>query len=37
MDIQNATDIRKNWSVTLDSVVHDRPAYLIHCLPLPLV
>ena len=28
MDIINSTDIRKNWSVTLDSVVHDKPAYI---------
>ncbi len=25
---QNASDIRKNWSVTIDSVVHDRPAFI---------
>ena len=28
MDILNATDVRKNWSVTLDSVIHERPAYV---------
>lgn len=25
---QNASEIRKNWSVTIDSVVHDRPAFI---------
>ena len=28
MEIMNATDVRKNWSITLDSVVHERPAYI---------
>ncbi len=28
MDILSATDVRKNWSVTLDSVVRERPAYI---------
>ena len=28
MDILNATDVRKKWSVTLDSVVHEKPVYL---------
>ena len=28
MDILSATDVRKNWSVTLDSVIHERPAYV---------
>ncbi len=28
MDILNSTDVRKNWSVTLDSVIHERPAYI---------
>ena len=28
MDYLNATDVRKNWSITLDSVVHDKPAYI---------
>ncbi len=28
MNILNATDVRKNWSVTLDSVLHERPAYI---------
>ena len=28
MDLLNATDVRKNWSVTLDSVVRERPAYI---------
>ncbi len=25
---QNASDVRKNWSMTIDSVVHDRPAFI---------
>ena len=25
---QNASDIRKNWSLTIDSVVHNRPAFI---------
>ena len=28
MDMINATDVRKNWSVTLDNVAHERPAYV---------
>ena len=28
MEILSATDVRKNWSVTLDSVVHERPVYV---------
>lgn len=28
MDMLSATDVRKNWSLTLDSVVRDRPAYV---------
>lgn len=28
METLNATEVRKNWSVTLDSVVHDRPVYM---------
>ncbi len=24
----NSSDVRKNWSVTIDSVVHDRPAFI---------
>ena len=24
----NASDVRKNWSVTIDSVVHDRPVFI---------
>lgn len=28
MDLLNATDVRKNWSVTLDLVAHERPAYV---------
>lgn len=28
MDMLNATDVRKNWSVTLDSVVREKPAYV---------
>jgi hypothetical protein len=28
MDVLSATDVRKNWSETLDSVVHERPAYI---------
>lgn len=28
MNVLNATDVRKNWSVTLDSIVHDKPAYI---------
>lgn len=28
MDLQNATDVRKNWSITLDKVSHERPAYV---------
>ena len=28
MDLLNATDVRKNWSVTLDKVAHERPAYV---------
>lgn len=30
MDILSSTDVRKNWSVTLDSVVHNKPAYIKH-------
>ena len=25
---QNASEIRKNWSITIDSVVHNRPAFI---------
>lgn len=25
---QNASDVRKNWSLTIDSVVHDKPAFI---------
>ena len=25
---QSASDVRKNWSMTIDSVVHDRPAFI---------
>ncbi len=25
---QNASDVRKNWSTTIDTVVHDRPAFI---------
>ena len=28
MEVINATEVRKNWSVTLDSVVRERPAYI---------
>ena len=28
MNMMNATDVRKNWSMTLDSVVRDRPVYV---------
>ena len=28
MDMLKATDVRKNWSLTLDSVVRERPAYI---------
>ncbi len=28
MDLLNATDVRKNWSITLDQVAHERPAYM---------
>ena len=28
MDLLNATDVRKNWSFTLDQVAHERPAYV---------
>ncbi len=28
MDVLSSTDVRKNWSETLDSVVHERPAYI---------
>ena len=28
MDLLNATDVRKNWSVTLDNVAHEKPAYI---------
>ncbi len=28
MDMINATDVRKNWSITLDNVAHERPAYI---------
>ena len=28
MDMLNATDVRKNWSYTLDSVVRVKPAYV---------
>lgn len=28
MEVLNATDVRKNWSVTLDAIVHDKPAYI---------
>ena len=28
MDMINATDVRKNWSITLDNVAHERPAYV---------
>ena len=25
---QNASEVRKNWSLTIDSVVHNRPAFI---------
>ncbi len=25
---RNASDVRKNWSMTIDSVVHERPAFI---------
>ena len=25
---QNASDVRKNWSYTIDTVVHDKPAFI---------
>ena len=25
---QNASEVRKNWSMTIDSVVHERPAFI---------
>ena len=25
---QKASDVRKNWSMTIDSVVHDKPAFI---------
>ncbi|MCR5595436.1 MAG: hypothetical protein K6G12_06285 [Lachnospiraceae bacterium] len=25
---KNASEVRKNWSLTIDSVVHDRPAFI---------
>ncbi len=25
---KNASEVRKNWSMTIDSVVHDRPAFI---------
>ena len=25
---KNATEVRKNWSMTIDSVVHERPAFI---------
>ena len=28
MTVLNATDVRKNWSLTLDAVSHGRPAYV---------
>ena len=28
MVVMNATDVRKNWSVTVDTVLHERPAYI---------
>lgn len=28
MEIISATDVRKNWSLTLDSVIRERPAYI---------
>ena len=28
MDLLNATDVRKNWSVTLENVAHEKPAYI---------
>ncbi len=28
MYVLSSTDVRKNWSETLDSVVHERPAYI---------
>lgn len=28
MDMMNATEVRKNWSVILDSVVRERPIYV---------
>ena len=28
MDLLNATDVRKNWSITLDKVAHEKPAYV---------
>ncbi len=28
MDVLSSTDVRKNWSETLDSVVRERPAYI---------
>ena len=28
MDVMSATDVRKNWSVTLDTVIHEKPVYV---------
>ena len=28
MDVLSATDVRKNWSVTLDTVIHEKPVYI---------
>ena len=28
MDVMNATDVRKNWSVTLDTVIREKPVYV---------
>lgn len=28
MDLLNATDVRKNWSITLDRVAREKPAYV---------
>jgi hypothetical protein len=28
MDLLNATDVRKNWSLTLDRVAREKPAYV---------
>ncbi len=28
MDVLSATDVRKNWSVTLDKAIHEKPVYI---------